>query len=1679
MSEEIINIRVNASASGLNETRDALKSLKGHLKDIKKFAGQASNAISDLVVSTKSLAGATVVATQKTESQKDAIVDLSKVTSVASKTTTEQKKAVESVAVSMTKAEKAALKYAKSQKQLGIDTAGMSDAQKARALKQHDRETGQESGSWALRRTSIKSMEDFRQTLGGTIKAMYSLRTATVQTGRDIEKAFIQGVPVAMGQTVKGIQRITLALGIMRHTADLAFTHMIERAKQMQWIGRQMIVGISLPLALFGQRAVGTFNTVHKEYLKLSKVAEREFRGQSLLGEDGTLGGPGFDALKGEVRDLALEFGMVEDITTALYKDLIALGLPDQDIGKWAEAISELSAVGEIDIGPAQEFARVLSAQYLGGKFEGINEVTKQFDDLSSMLSRMNAIGDETALQIDELAEAFPNVGPVAAQAGFTAEDTASMLASMAQAGIPATEAANALKISMSRLTNPTKAAQKAMDALGFSLFTSTGAADNSIDRIVDLATTLDSLNAEDKAKAMDYLFEGRQSARMGAMMKDISDGWRVFEQGIADGELTLKEYEGITSDFIRGEISSGMLALDQLAPELRKKLGLVLSPDGALMAKNYEEAIEMFKNDPTTQFAAMKSQFKMIMTDIGALVLPMVLELGEKFLGLLDKIMKLPTGVKKFIVSILGLAAAMGPATYIIAQFGLSFGTAGKMILKLLPFIRLVSNDQAKNYKHVIRLGNANIALGKKLEPVIQQTKRLKREMRELGNEAVLASAKTKVAFNSMGAKDQGALMAMAGASGTSIPGIAEELTPDSGKKSGRRFFGGILDGFKSRKADGLGFFKNFGKTASGALAGGFTGLSGMLGSVASALGPILIVAIAIIPVFIAIALAVKKIVSMGGVLKEKLTTAWEAIKHAAKRVGEAFTKVFNRIMGVFAMFGDQGAEGAASAEDAWSGVADFIAWIADQIATLIEWTANAIEFLLPVFEAVARGIFVVVDLIRSFTTGSFEEIAKAVGRFLWELLRPFAIVLQKVLGWIAQGIFNLIDKILGAITGVVRAIADSPLGGIADFVTPGDLSAVTDEWDSWGDSLRNLGEEAFNFMEIVPVIDDFLERPEIQFEDFFSLQDVLDGLKDLVPGSEGDDVLDDWNDFGEDLGNELSDGAEEAAKEKIADWLPDWLGAVKSQLDSLMDQVKEAAKKAFDDYVEKVLGKFDAQIEAIEAVEKAEQRLFATQEYLEKKRQMLRDRALAKENYEKNRALAIYEGRIDDARQLDRDFEAQTNDFNDDMASLEKDRARELVSQQREDAKESIQIAKEAEQERLDIVKENLDKMLDAITKYTPRNVAEWNSMIGQITNVLQVAGVDVWPGMFMNGLMAFGTAIRNANEQIVQDAAWSGLNAATGWLAGFISNEALQILLKSHMDSVGASAADSMTSAGYDAGSGFAAGMDSGLDSVEDGMDEAEDGATTLGGWITNQLTTASNNVSSTVNKNNTWLSSAIEYAKRVSAGHVRDTNSAVGNAVNNAGTKYVQMSGWLGNSIATANNAIKGMMNVTEGSVSESITRMHGWFSSIAPSMQNVIQTAKDVAQALISAAFGPKPAQSHDGGFVSEARGLNIGGGKMLSITAPGEGIVPRHVMDKMGTGGFNRLKTGAALRPYAGVSGAPQVGPGAATTVINVDTFIGQRKWFDQMMRDYDMMEGRARQRESGSQSRTIKGYNK
>ena len=282
---------------------------------------------------------------------------------------------------------------------------------------------------------------------------------------------------------------------------------LIDFGKNTQWMGRQLTVGLTMPIAMFGAAASKMFLDLDKELTRMQKVY-------------GTgLTQPTTEALAairkqvvGLGNDLASSLGISVQETASMAADLAATGKTGADlIGATREAL-RLATLGELDHQAAMQATVSLQNVY---------KLNTQ--GLTESINFLNAVENQTSTSLQDLVDGIPRVGPIVQQLGGTFKDTAVMMVAMKEAGVPAAQSANAIKSAMASMINPTKEAQAAFKLYNINLKAmSTTTGGNPIKMIEALQGSLEKLSPLVKAQLIEKLFGKFQEARIQALISNL-----------------------------------------------------------------------------------------------------------------------------------------------------------------------------------------------------------------------------------------------------------------------------------------------------------------------------------------------------------------------------------------------------------------------------------------------------------------------------------------------------------------------------------------------------------------------------------------------------------------------------------------------------------------------------------------------------------------------------------------------------------------------------------------------------------------------------------------------------------------------------------------------------------------------------------------------------------------------------------------------------------------------------------------------------------------------------------------------------------------------------------------------------------------------------------------------------
>ena len=546
----------------------------------------------------------------------------------------------------------------------------------------------------AMDRAALASKKDLSQSFAANINAtgqfrasFVDLTSATEQFGRAIDKrtlslreyfrearkvyqqdsrasrlaerqvAFRQAQVIGMGPGPSGRQQAMVVRPLKIDTSDYmtkmqlaaekyaifnrlvddGATKLINWGKNTQWAGRQLTVGLTMPLVLFGASVSKVFRDVDKELTRFAKVY-----GSDLVGANANA----TKEMRKQIQELAIEYsrayGIAAKETAALAADLAATGLEGEKLTGSLAQTTRLSVLGEVDRQEAMRTTLALQSAF--------QQSTKE---LADSINFLNAVENQTSASLDDFTAAIPKAGPVVRQLGGDVKDLAVMLTAMREGGIPAAEAANAIKSGLASMINPTKAASERLAQLGVDI---QGIVNRNRGELMptlnEFGSVINQLDSFARAKVIEELFGKYQFARISALFDNLN----------RQGSQTAQVLE-------------------------------LMGASSADLAKVANQEINTLTESLSMKFTRAVEGFKASLLPIGevmtASIIPFI-EGATTVIGkMIDVFNALPEPVKNAGKFLMGLAAAAGPIIMLTGVFGNFLGYMTKGILSMNNFAR------------------------------------------------------------------------------------------------------------------------------------------------------------------------------------------------------------------------------------------------------------------------------------------------------------------------------------------------------------------------------------------------------------------------------------------------------------------------------------------------------------------------------------------------------------------------------------------------------------------------------------------------------------------------------------------------------------------------------------------------------------------------------------------------------------------------------------------------------------------------------------------------------------------------------------------------------------------------------------------------------------------------------
>lgn len=425
-------------------------------------------------------------------------------------------------------------------------------------------------------------------------------------------------------------------------------THLINFGKNTQWAGRQITVGLTVPLTIYGNTVSKIFREVDAELTRFKKVYGSEL---------GSTSAEVTERMVNDVRNVAIEFarsfGIAAKETASLAADLAATGLEGQRLLASLRETTRLAVLGDVSNQDAMK--TTLSLQ---------NAFKISTDELANSVNFLNAVENQTSLSLQDLTTAIPKAGPVVKSLGGDVKDLSLLMVALKEGGISAAEGANALKSGMASLINPTKQASITAKQYGIDINGIVQANRGQLmPTIIAFQQQLQLLDDFGRAQVIENLFGKYQFARISALFDNLNAS----------------------------------------ASQTNAVLGLMGQSNKELAATAYQE-MDTLMNSSSKRFQraieGIKAQFISIGGSITSSITPILENLTGKIQKAIEFFQNLPKPVKSFIKVATGLTAIAGPIIMMVGIFSNFLGYIGKGAMGMVNLGRRMAGIPVQKFE-------------------------------------------------------------------------------------------------------------------------------------------------------------------------------------------------------------------------------------------------------------------------------------------------------------------------------------------------------------------------------------------------------------------------------------------------------------------------------------------------------------------------------------------------------------------------------------------------------------------------------------------------------------------------------------------------------------------------------------------------------------------------------------------------------------------------------------------------------------------------------------------------------------------------------------------------------------------------------------------------------------------
>ena len=269
-----------------------------------------------------------------------------------------------------------------------------------------------------------------------------------------------------------------------------------------------------------------------------------------------------FAALTQKAQEMGATTKFTATESAEAMKYMAMAGWKSEDMISGIGGIMNLAAASGEDLGSTSDIVTdALTAFGLSAKDSG---------HFADVLAEASA---DSNTNVAMLGESFKYAAPLMGSMGYSAEDTATYLGLMANAGVKGSMAGTTLRTAISNLAAPTKAMQTAMDKYGISLTDEQGNMKTLSGVMDNVRSSLSGLSEDEQAAAVKTIFGKQAMSGMLAIINASEDDYDALSESIHNCDGAADEMAATMLDNLTGSVTLFQSAFEGVQDTFGKRL--------------------------------------------------------------------------------------------------------------------------------------------------------------------------------------------------------------------------------------------------------------------------------------------------------------------------------------------------------------------------------------------------------------------------------------------------------------------------------------------------------------------------------------------------------------------------------------------------------------------------------------------------------------------------------------------------------------------------------------------------------------------------------------------------------------------------------------------------------------------------------------------------------------------------------------------------------------------------------------------------------------------------------------------------------------------------------------------------------------------------------------------------